>query len=165
MPVLSFSPHSPYPLLRSYGHASKGLPWTLQLLNAKGVDLNQVDSLGATPLHVCAEKNLARPVRMLVDAGANVNVKHQKTGLTPLQMACCHDFPDVETIRSFLDKGAYPNWRDFQGRSAFEMVMSLHNRRAGRAEQNGAGGNLTPGGARPTGDGTHSLFCLLSRNC
>lgn len=63
-----------------------------------------MDSLGATPLHVCAEKNLARPVRMLVDAGANVNVKHQKTGLTPLQMACCHDFPDVETIRSFLDK-------------------------------------------------------------
>lgn len=63
-----------------------------------------MDSLGATPLHVCAEKNLARPVRMLVDAGANVNVKHQKTGLTPLQMACSHDFPDVETIRSFLDK-------------------------------------------------------------
>lgn len=46
-----------------YGHASKGLPWTLQLLNSKGVNLNQVDSLGATPLHVCAEKNLARPVR------------------------------------------------------------------------------------------------------
>ena len=92
------------------------------------MDLNQVDSLGATPLHVCAEKNLARPVRMLVDAGANVNVKHQKTGLTPLQMACSQKTPDVETIRSFLDKGAYANWRDFQGRSAFELVINVHNR-------------------------------------
>mmetsp|Transcript_24130 Transcript_24130/g.24718 ORF Transcript_24130/g.24718 Transcript_24130/m.24718 type:complete len:810 (+) Transcript_24130:123-2552(+) len=119
-----------------YGHASKGLPWTLQLLNSKGVNLNQVDSLGATPLHVCAEKNLARPVRMLVDAGANVNVKHQKTGLTPLQMACSHDIPDVETIRSFLDKGAYANWRDFQGRTAFEMVLNIHNRRSTGVIQN-----------------------------
>ncbi|CAE7536476.1 ANKRD52 [Symbiodinium microadriaticum] len=112
-----------------YGHASKGLPWTLQLLDSKGMDLNQVDSLGATPLHVCAEKNLARPVRMLVDAGANVNVKHQKTGLTPLQMACSQKSPDVETIRSFLDKGAYANWRDFQGRTAFELVINVHNRK------------------------------------
>ena len=110
-----------------YGHASKGLPWTLQLLDSKGMDLNQVDSLGATPLHVCAEKNLARPVRMLVDAGAHVNVKHQKTGLTPLQMACSQKSPDVETIRSFLDKGAYANWRDFQGRTAFELVINVHN--------------------------------------
>jgi ankyrin repeat protein len=66
------------------------LPWTLQLLNSKGVNLNQIDSLGATPLHVCAEKNLARPVRMLVDAGADVNVKHQNKGLTPLQVSTSH---------------------------------------------------------------------------
>lgn len=26
------------------------------------------------------------------------------------------------------------------------MVMNLHNRRSGRVEQNGSGGNLTPGG-------------------
>jgi hypothetical protein len=29
-----------------------------------------------TPLHVCAKKNLARPIRMLVDSGADVNAKH-----------------------------------------------------------------------------------------
>jgi ankyrin repeat protein len=81
-----------------------GLPWTLQLLNAKGLDLNQADSVGATPLHLCAMKNLHRPVRMLVDSGAEVNAKHGKTQLTPLQMACSHAHPDVETIRSFLDK-------------------------------------------------------------
>lgn len=51
-------------------------------------------------------------------------------------MACSHDIPDVETIRSFLDKGAYANWRDFQGRTAFEMVLNIHNRRSTGVIQN-----------------------------
>ncbi len=116
-----------------YGHSSKGLPWLLQLLTSKGVDLNEVDSGGATPLHLCAEKNLARPVRMLVDGGADINSRHAKTQLTPIQMACSHVNPDMETIRSFLDKGAYPNWKDLQGRTAFDLAMQnyrgkrLHN--------------------------------------
>ena len=38
-------------------------------------------------------------------SGADVNGKHGTTQLTPLQMACGHSEPDVETIRSFLDKG------------------------------------------------------------
>jgi ankyrin repeat protein len=112
-----------------FGHSCKGLPWLLQLLTSKGLNLNQVDSIGATPLHVCAEKNLARPVRMLVDSGADVNVIHQVNKLTPLQMACNQSHPDVETIRSFLDKGSNPNWRDSKGRTAFEMVMAAHSKR------------------------------------
>jgi ankyrin repeat protein len=106
-----------------YGHATKGLPWLVQLFTAKGMNLNHIDNSGSTPLHLCAEKNLARPVRMLVDSGADVNSKHDKTQLTPLQIACNHAHPDVETVRSFLDKGAYPNWRDLQGRSAFELAL------------------------------------------
>ena len=106
-----------------YGHATKGLPWLLQLLNARGMNLNEVDSAGATPLHLCAEKKLARPVKMLVDSGADVNARHGETQFTPLQMACNHPYPDVETVRSFLDKGAYPNWRDLQGRTAFDLAL------------------------------------------
>lgn len=105
------------------GHQAKGLPWLLQLLHTKGMDLNRTDRSGATPLHLCAERNLARPVRMLVDAGADVNARHAKTQLTPLQMACSSRHPDVETMRSFLDKGAYPNWRDLQGRTAFDLAL------------------------------------------
>lgn len=108
-----------------YGHATKGLPWLLQLLTHRGVNLNQVDSCGATPLHLCAEKNLARPVRMLVDAGAEVNAKYGQFQWSPLQLACKHKTPDVETIRSFLDKGAYPNWRDLNGKTAFEIALSM----------------------------------------
>jgi glucose-6-phosphate isomerase len=42
----------------------------------------------------------------LVDAGADVNCKHGRTGLTPLQLACSSSKPDAETIRSwFLQTG------------------------------------------------------------
>jgi ankyrin repeat protein len=110
-----------------FGHATKGLPWLIQLFNSKGLDLNRVDSQGATPLHLCAERNLSRPIRMLVDSGADVNAKHGRTQLTPLQIACSHAYPDVETIRSFLDKGAYPNWKDLQGRTALQLIVWKYN--------------------------------------
>eukprot|EP01032_Pedospumella_encystans_P013468 gene13468-15505_t len=128
-----------------YGHASKGLPWLLQLLNAKGLDLNAPDGAGATPLHLCAKKNLSRPIRMLVDSGADVNGKHGTTQLTPLQMACGHNEPDVETIRSFLDKGAYPNWRDLQGRTAFDIVLHSQQQKSNAAASAAENNNNTGG--------------------
>lgn len=127
------------------GHTAKGLPWLLQLLHTKGMNLNRFDRSGATPLHLCAERNLARPVRMLVDAGADVNARHARTQLTPLQMACSSKHPDVETIRSFLDKGAYPNWKDVSGRTAFDLALrSLPTQNNSNAMQ------LTPPPAPPS---------------
>ncbi len=57
-------------------------------------------------------------------------MKHQQTKLTPLQMCCNHINPDVETVRSFLDKGAYPNWKDLQDRTALDLVLLLHGSQA-----------------------------------
>ena len=48
-------------------------------------------------------------------------------------MACSHAYPDVETIRSFLDKGAYPNWKDLRGRTAFQLMF--HHRPSGDRER------------------------------
>lgn len=136
-----------------YGHATKGLPWVLQLLTARGLDLNGAHDhkTRGTPLHLCAERNLARPVRMLVDSGADVNAKHEVSRLTPLQMACRHAHPDVETVRSFLDKGAYPNWRgDSGGKSAFEIIIREQNKfmigvslKKNSLDMNGGGGGST----------------------
>jgi ankyrin repeat protein len=106
-----------------FGHSTKGLSWFLHALNNYGIDLNEYDARGSAPLHVCAEKNLSGPIKVLVDAGANVNIVHKRNSLTPLQTACSHASPDVETIRAFLDKGAYPNWHDPQGRTAFDIVL------------------------------------------
>eukprot|EP01038_Epipyxis_sp_PR26KG_P015317 gene15317-20642_t len=117
-----------------YGFDSPGLGNMITALNIKGVDLNKMDSSGSTSLHECAARIKPRPIQFLVDAGADVNIKHGRTGLTPLQVACATvssiniDDSDtileyLETIRSFLDKGAHPNWRDNSKRSAFDIVL------------------------------------------
>ncbi len=110
-----------------YGHhRGTGLKNIISALIAKGVNLNKVDSSGATPLHECAGRNLSWPVQILVDLGADVNIKHGRNGLTPLQMACSNPEPDPETVRSFLDKGAHPNWKDTAKRTAFDLVLCAH---------------------------------------
>lgn len=50
-----------------------------------------------------------------------------RNGLTPLQMSCSTIRSDAETVRSFLDKGAHPNWKDAAGRSAFDLIIYSHN--------------------------------------
>lgn len=110
-----------------YGHRSKGFANTLQMLHFHSIDFDQLDSTGAAPLHECAARNLPRAVRLLVSTAAKVNTKHGRTGVTPLQLACSMENPDVETIRSFLDNGAHPNWKDASGRSAFNMVLTAHS--------------------------------------
>ncbi len=109
-----------------YGHSTKGLANILQILHFHHIDFDQFDSSGSTSLHECATRNLSRPIRLLVHAGANVNTKHGRTGVTPLQLACSLENPDIETVRSFLDNGAHPNWKDSSGKSAFNMMLSAH---------------------------------------
>lgn len=106
-----------------YAPNAKGLAKIFMFLHFRGVDLNRQDSSGSAPLHECASRNLSRPVRLLVDAGALVNNRHGRTGMIPLQVACANDNPDVETIRTVLEKGAHPNWRDSENLTAFEYVL------------------------------------------
>lgn len=53
--------------------------------------------------------------------------------MTPLQLACSTDRPDAETVRTLLDKGAHPNWRDASMRSSFDLVLVSHKAKAERA--------------------------------
>lgn len=55
--------------------------------------------------------------------------------MTPLQLACSTDHPDAETVRTLLDKGAHPNWRDASMRSSFDLVLLSHKAKAARALQ------------------------------
>ncbi len=112
-------------LMMSVTHGSYGshLHEIIMALKYRGVNVNRQDISGSTPLHECSSRSLPLSIQALVDAGADVNCKHGRTGLTPLQLACSSNKPDAETIRSLLDKGALPNWRDTLRRSAFDMVL------------------------------------------
>lgn len=142
-------------MLVLYGNHSPGLQPLITSLRMNGLDLNIPDANGATPLHACASRNLSRPVQILVDAGADVNSKHRRMGLTPLHMACSAQQPDVETVRSFLEKGAQPNWRDSSRHTAFDMVMVSQSNRiprgASKAPSNGGGSSS------PMRDGNKSM--------
>jgi len=107
----------------------------IESLTSKGVDLNQHDSSGATPLHECAGRNLPLPIQLLVDAGANVNKKHGLNGLTPLQISCSIEAPDAETVRTFLEKGAHPNWKDVYGKSALDICLMSFATRHSKKEK------------------------------
>lgn len=109
-------------LMVLYG-GGPGLKQVVTALRIAGVDLNQMDSLGAAPLHEVAGMCHVHSVQVLIDAGADVNLKNGRTGLTPLQMACSAAEPDPITIECLLQRGAHPNWKDAAKRTGFDMIL------------------------------------------
>lgn len=98
-----------------FGNLSKNFTWLLQLCAQHGIDFSRIDpNNGYSPLHICAEKGITRPVSILIDFGIDVNIKHGISNLTALQIACSQLQPNAEIIRSLLEKGAYPNLKDMQ---------------------------------------------------
>jgi ankyrin repeat protein/beta-lactamase regulating signal transducer with metallopeptidase domain len=58
-----------------------------ELLIARDADVNAKGTWGQTPLHIAAGKGYTDIIRMLLDKGANPNVKENERGKTPLHEA------------------------------------------------------------------------------
>lgn len=109
-----------------YCRREKLLENVLKLFFVKGVDLNQFDSSGSAPLHECASRGLSKAIKFLVDEEANVNLSHQVSGLTPLQIATSVPFPHAETVRSLLENGAHVNQTNKNGKNPFASVLEQY---------------------------------------
>jgi ankyrin repeat protein len=101
------------PLILAARHA--GYSRTVQLLLEHGADAKAHNAFQVTPLIAAAASGDFESVRLLLDAGAEVNEYKGTTILggmrTPLMWAAFHN--DVLMLRLLLQRGADPNHRSF----------------------------------------------------
>ncbi|OCK74009.1 ankyrin [Lepidopterella palustris CBS 459.81] len=85
--------------------------------NAKATDLN-----GSTPLHeINGEKEEKEAIRLLIEAGANINAVRTSDGRCPLS-AATHRRPSAD-IDIFLDYDADFNMQDYDGNTPLHYIM------------------------------------------
>ena len=68
----------------------------VELLIAKGADVNVKDKFGGTPLHDAAHRGRKEIAELLIDNGADLNV--ESYGETPLDTAINWKHPETATL-------------------------------------------------------------------
>jgi len=110
-------------LIVMYANNHRSVQVMVDILIAKGLSADLCDSSGSSPLHECAALHLPHSVHMLVSTGADVNLPHERSGLTPLQILCSRPDPDPETVRTLLQHGAFANSLTSSRVNAMDLVM------------------------------------------
>lgn len=110
--------------------ARRRRPRIVELLIRSGAAIEARDSTRATALVWAAEGDQdeaggdPKSIRLLVIAGANVNVQGDM-GMTPLM--CVSFDNDLDSVRLLLQRGADVNVRDVQGRTALGIAEYAKN--------------------------------------
>ena len=126
-------PNSDTALLRA---AEAGSALGVRHQIAKGANPDAADRDGVTALHYAAGTGESEPVRALLEAKADPNVRDEYKGQTPLQLAVQADSP--KAVKLLLEAKADPNVPDYEGGTALHYAAS--NRNPAIARQLIAGG-------------------------
>jgi len=87
----------------------------VQLLIEYGADVNNVDTMGMTPLLYAATHDNVEAAQMLIENGANLEARERYKGFTPLLYACHLLKPKI--IPLLVEKGADLNAKDKKGKT------------------------------------------------
>lgn len=83
--------------------------------------INSCNSLGETALHVASATGRTEMVRLLLDAGANVNMTTASEGRTPLHLACLNG--NVDLVKLLLNCATcYVDAQDYDGNTSLHLV-------------------------------------------
>jgi ankyrin repeat protein len=96
----------------------------LELLIAKGAEVNHQDDHGATALMYAARNGDTQAVNALLRNGASVNIADNE-GETALMKAAASSCTE-ETVRALLSAGADLNAKDHKGRNALDSFRSSY---------------------------------------
>ncbi len=103
----------------------KMLSQLIETFIQSGVDINEQDNEGNSPLLIAVEKNDLETVQLLVDNGADVNMKN-KDGSTPLSIAVMKgDKSYFDMIKLLLAFEADPNIKDSKGLTLLEKILYI----------------------------------------
>jgi ankyrin repeat protein len=110
------------PLMMALGSGDKELIDTVFKLGVNVNELFKIESAHYPDLGILAFSGATPPVQIMLDHGANLNIKSDR-GYTPLMMAAGADKPDLELIRLLIKKGADLNARDDRGRTVLDWAL------------------------------------------
>ncbi len=88
---------------------------TVRLLISGGADINAQDDFGCTALHDAVFYDLPDIVKLLLESGANPNIRDKESGSTPLDKAISDGYADI--VELLLLYGADANARDRNGQT------------------------------------------------
>ncbi len=110
-------------LVYKIANSSNPVP-LLTAMHANGVDLDQQDRHGVSPLYKAIEDSNPYAVESLAQAGANIH-EASEYGFTPLMLAMFNE--DAAVIRALINAGADPLDKANVGFSALDMARELGN--------------------------------------
>ena len=115
--------------------AAMGQKDTVQLLLAKGADVNAKSNDGETPLQVAAITNSKDVAELLLDKGADIDAKDAH-GVTPLYYAVARGGRDM--VELLLTKGADINVKTDHGKTPLSAAMATRRAIAALLRAKGA---------------------------
>lgn len=112
----------------------------------EGAPLNEFDEIGYTPLHYAVKAEHVTIIKLLLDAGANINAREEETNSdTAISVATENCSPSI--VKLLLERGADPCIKGWMGNDANDradqrkdglreevlQVLSQHAKQRGNA--------------------------------